>query len=41
MKITGRSTREMFLRYDTVDSLENCKAIDQNFDQVPFKWKKG
>jgi integrase len=51
MKITGHSTREMFLRYDTVDSLDTRKAIDQmegflksvdqNVDQVPSKVKEG
>jgi hypothetical protein len=29
MKITGHSTREMFLRYDTVDSSDIRKAVDQ------------
>lgn len=29
MKITGHSTREMFLRYDTVDSLDTRKAVEQ------------
>ncbi|MDI6616107.1 MAG: site-specific integrase [Syntrophaceae bacterium] len=29
MKITGHSTREMFLRYDTVDDVDTRKAIDQ------------
>ena len=29
MKITGHSTREMFLRYDTVDDADTRKAIDQ------------
>ena len=29
MKITGHSTREMFLRYDTVDSSDTRKAVDQ------------
>ena len=51
MKITGHSTREMFLRYDTVDSNDTRKAVDQmecflqsgdqNGDQVPSKVKKG
>ena len=46
MKITGHSTREMFLRYDTVDSSDTRKAVeqmegflksvDQNVDQVPL-----
>jgi integrase len=46
MKITGHSTREMFLRYDTVDSADTRKAVeqlegflksvDQNVDQVPL-----
>ncbi len=44
MKITGHSTREMFLRYDTVDAEDTHKAVgqmeeflksvDQNVDQV-------
>ncbi|MCX5842169.1 MAG: tyrosine-type recombinase/integrase [Deltaproteobacteria bacterium] len=29
MKITGHSTREMFLRYDTVDATDTQKAVDQ------------
>jgi len=29
IKITGHSTREMFLRYYTVDSLDIGKAVDQ------------
>ena len=29
MKITGHSTREMFLRYDTVDATDTRKAVDQ------------
>jgi integrase len=29
MKITGHSTREMFLRYDTVDGTDTRKAVDQ------------
>ncbi len=29
MKITGHSTREMFLRYDTVDDGDTRKAVDQ------------
>lgn len=47
MKITGHSTREMFLRYDTVDGEDTRKAIeqfegflkssDQNSDQAPKK----
>jgi integrase len=51
MKITGHSTREMFLRYDTVDSQDTRKAVDQmegflksvdqNVDQVPSKVKEG
>jgi integrase len=51
MKITGHSTREMFLRYDTVDREDTRKAIeqmegflksgDQNGDQVPLKQKEG
>ena len=51
MKITGHSTREMFLRYDTVDDQDNRKAVDQmegflksvdqNVDQVPLKVKEG
>jgi integrase len=51
MKITGHSTREMFLRYDTVDSLDIRKAVDQmegflksvdqNVDQVAPKEKEG
>ena len=51
MKITGHSTREMFLRYDTVDSNDTRKAVaqmegflksvDQNVDQVPSKVKEG
>ena len=50
MKITGHSTREMFLRYDTVDSLDIRKAVDQmegflksvdqNVDQVAAKEKE-
>jgi hypothetical protein len=46
MKITGHSTREMFLRYDSVDAEDTNKAIeqmegflesvDQNVDQVPL-----
>jgi len=45
MKITGHSTREMFLRYDTVDAVDIRKAVDQmegflksvdqNVDQAP------
>ena len=45
MKITGHSTREMFLRYDTVDDGDTRKAVDQfegflksvdqNVDQAP------
>jgi hypothetical protein len=51
MKITGHSTREVFLRYDTVDSQDTRKAVDQmegflksvdqNVDQVPSKEKEG
>jgi len=51
MKITGHSTREMFLRYDTVDSNDTRKAVaqmegflksvDQNVDQVPSKAEEG
>ncbi len=51
MKITGHSTREMFLRYDTVDGADTRKAVDQmegflksvdqNVDQVPLKVKEG
>jgi len=51
MKITGHSTREMFLRYDTVDSFDIRKAVDQmegflksvdqNVDQVAPKEKEG
>jgi hypothetical protein len=51
MKITGHSTREMFLRYDTVDSLDTRKAVnqmesflksvDQKVDQVPLNVKEG
>jgi hypothetical protein len=47
MKITGHSTREMFLRYDTVDMADALKAVDQmegflksvdqTVDQVPQK----
>jgi len=47
MKITGHSTREMFLRYDTVDASDTKKAVDQmegflksgdqNVDQAPQK----
>jgi hypothetical protein len=29
MKITGHSTREMFLRYDSVDNEDARKAVDQ------------
>jgi hypothetical protein len=28
MKITGHSTREMLLRYDTIDDSETLKAVD-------------
>ncbi|HOG08802.1 MAG: tyrosine-type recombinase/integrase [Syntrophales bacterium] len=45
MKITGHSTREMFLWYDTVDASDTKKAVDQmegflksvdqNVDQAP------
>jgi integrase len=51
MKITGHSTREMFLRYDTVDESDRRKAVDQmegflksvdqNVDQVPSNVKEG
>ncbi len=50
MNITGHSTREMFLRYDTVDAKDIKKAVnqmegflesvDQTVDQVPIKAKK-
>jgi len=29
MKITGHSTREMFLGYDTVDAMDTRKAFDE------------
>jgi integrase len=51
MKITGHSTREMFLRYDTVDATETRKAVDQmegflksvdqTVDQVPLEATRG
>jgi integrase len=51
MKITGHSTREMFLRYDTVDAADTRKAVDQmegflksvdqTVDQVPLKATEG
>jgi len=51
MKLTGHSTREMFLRYDTVDLDDTRKAVDQmegflesvdqNVDQPLLKSKKG
>jgi integrase len=51
MKITGHSTREMFLRYDTVDATDTRKAVDQmesflksvdqNVDQAPLQRKEG
>jgi hypothetical protein len=47
MKITGHSTREMFLRYDTVDAADTRKAVDQmedflkSVDQEPLKAKEG
>jgi integrase len=51
MKITGHSTREMFLRYDTVDVADTRKAVDQmegflksvdqNVDQAPSEAKEG
>ncbi|MEI7636225.1 MAG: tyrosine-type recombinase/integrase [Syntrophus sp. (in: bacteria)] len=51
MKITGHSTREMFLRYDSVDSQDTRKAVDQmegflksvdqNVDQAPLKATEG
>jgi hypothetical protein len=37
MKIMGHSSREMFLRYDTVDAVYTLKAADQNVDQAPSK----
>jgi len=50
MKITGHSTREMFLRYDSVDDGDTRKAVnqfegflksvDQNVDQVPKNEKR-
>ena len=50
MKITGHSTREMFLRYDTVDEADKRKAVDQmegflksvdqNVDQAPSTEKR-
>jgi integrase len=50
MKITGHSTREMFLRYDTVDAEDTRKAVDQmegslksvdqNVDQAPENRKR-
>ena len=50
MKITGHSTREMFLRYDTVDATDTRNAVDKmedfltsvdlNVDQVPLKAKE-
>lgn len=48
MKITGHSTREMFLRYDTVDTFDKrnavCKMDDflttmKKVDQVPKNQK--
>jgi len=46
MKITGHSTREMFLRYDSVDTEDTQRAVtqmegflesvDQNVDQAPL-----
>jgi len=51
MKLTGHSTREMFLRYDTVDLDDTRKAVDQmegflesvdqNVDQPLLESKKG
>ena len=51
MKIMGQSTREMFLRYDTVDAADTRKAVDQmegflksvdqTVDQEPLKVKEG
>ena len=51
MKITGHSTREMFLRYDSVDATDTRKAVDQmegflksvdqNIDQTPSEAKEG
>jgi len=51
MEITGHSTREMFLRYDTVDETDTrnavdqfegyLKSVDQNVDQTPLQNTKG
>lgn len=51
MEITGHSTREMFLRYDTVDETDTrnavdqfegfLKSVDQNVDQTPLQSTKG
>jgi integrase len=51
MKITGHSTREMFLRYDSVDATDTRKAVDQmegflksvdlTVDQAPLQRKEG
>ncbi|MCG6538087.1 MAG: site-specific integrase, partial [Syntrophales bacterium LBB04] len=51
MNITGHSTREMFLRYDSVDATDTRKAVDQmegflksvdqNVDQAPLQRKEG
>jgi integrase len=50
MEITGHSTREMFLRYDTVDETDTrnavdrfegyLKNVDQNVDQHPSKTQR-
>ncbi len=50
MEITGHSTREMFLRYDTVDETDTrnavdrfegyLKSVDQNVDQTPSKTQR-
>ena len=51
MDITGHSTREMFLRYDTVDGIDTKNAADQmegflksafpNVGHVPSNEKRG
>jgi hypothetical protein len=51
MKISGHSTREMFLRYDLVDATDTRKAVDpmggflksfdQNVDQAHQKATEG
>ena len=53
LKITGHSTREMFLRYDPVDTSDTRKAVffeqmggflksvEQNVDQAPLKQIEG